>query len=267
MNRRLLLTFLASLIIPGLLLSINPAAFSATTIKVGATPVPHAEILEVVKPVLEKQGINLVIIEFTDYVRPNLALADGELDANYFQHIPYLEDFSKEHKLDLTWIAKVHIEPMGIYSKKVKSLADLKNGAWIGIPNDTTNGGRALLLLQTAGIIELKKGVGATGTPFDIVKNPKNVRIKELEAAQLPRALNDLDAAVINGNFAIEAGFVPTRDALALEGAESPYVNVLAVRTEDKDNPALKKLASALRSKEVKDFILEKYSGGVVPVF
>ena len=257
---------LAILLVAASLVVVLPC-YAATVIKVGATPVPHAEILEVIKPILEKQGITLKVIEFSDYVRPNLAVADGELDANFFQHIPYLESFSRDHKLDLTWIAKVHIEPMGIYSKKIKNLSELREKAVVGIPNDETNGGRALLLLQSAGLIELRKGVGAKGTPLDIVKNPKGLLIRELEAAQLPRALDDLDIAVINGNFALQAGMTPTKDALKLEGAESPYVNVLVVRTKDKNNPALLKLARALNSKEVKDFILGKYAGGVVPVF
>jgi len=238
-----------------------------TVIKVGATPVPHAEILEVVKPILAKEGIQLEIVEFTDYIQPNLKLADGELDANYFQHIPYLENFSSEHNLALTYIAKVHIEPMGIYSEKVDLLEELQNGATIAIPNDPTNGGRALILLDKAGIIRLKDGVGITATINDIAENTKNLKIQELEAATLPRVLQDVDAAVINTNYALEAGFVPTKDALFIEDSNSPYVNVLAVRKEDKDNPVLAKLAKALNSEEVKKFIEEKYNGAVVPAF
>ncbi|GAB6117887.1 MetQ/NlpA family ABC transporter substrate-binding protein [Thermoanaerobacter brockii subsp. lactiethylicus] len=240
---------------------------SKTTIKVGATPVPHAQILNVVKPLLEKEGITLEIVEFTDYVQPNLKLAEKELDANYFQRIPYLEDFSKEHNLDLTYIAKVHIEPMGIYSQKIKNLSELKEGATIAIPNDATNGGRALLLLQSAGVIKLKPDAGIKATVNDIVENPKKIKISELEAATLPRVLSDVDAAVINTNYALEAGLIPTKDALFIESANSPYVNVLVVRKGDESRPELKKLAEALNSPEVKKFIEETYKGAVVPAF
>ncbi|AEM78897.1 D-methionine transport system substrate-binding protein [Thermoanaerobacter thermohydrosulfuricus] len=240
---------------------------SKITIKVGATPVPHAQILNVVKPILAKEGINLEIVEFTDYVQPNLKLAEKELDANYFQHIPYLEDFSKEHNLNLTYIAKVHIEPMGIYSQKIKNLSELKEGATIAIPNDATNGGRALLLLQSAGIIKLKPDAGIKATVNDIVENPKKIKISELEAATLPRVLSDVDAAVINTNYALEAGLVPTKDALFIESANSPYVNVLVVRKGDESRPELKKLAEALNSPEVKKFIEDNYKGAVVPAF
>lgn len=237
------------------------------TIKVGASPVPHAEILNVVKPILEKEGIKLDIVEFTDYNQPNLQLADKQLDANYFQHIPYLEKFSKDHNLDLTYIAKVHIEPMGVYSKKVKTLNDLKEGASVAIPNDPTNGGRALLLLQKAGVLKLKDGVGINATVNDIAENPKKLKIQELEAATLPRVLQDVDAAVINTNYALEAKLVPTKDALAIESADSPYVNILAVRKGDENRPELKKLAEALNTPEVKKFIEDKYQGAVVPAF
>jgi len=245
----------------------EPKEAQTVTIKVGASPVPHAEILNVIKPILEKEGIDLQIIEFTDYNQPNLQLADKQLDANYFQHIPYLEAFSKDHNLDLTYIAKVHIEPMGIYSQKIKDLNELKEGASIAIPNDQTNGGRALLLLQTAGVLKLKDGAGIDATVNDIADNPKKLKIQELEAATLPRVLQDVDAAVINTNYALEARLSPTKDALAIESADSPYVNILAVRKGDEDRPELKKLAEALNSPEVKKFIEEKYDGAVVPVF
>ena len=251
-----------------LVLALGAAAGAqAQVIKVGATPVPHAEILEFIKPALAAEGIELQIVEFTDYVLPNLALSDGELDANYFQHIPYLETFSADHRLDLTVLVGVHIEPMGLYSQRVDSLEDLPQGATVAIPNDATNGGRALLLLQEAGLIRLAEGTGITATVFDIVDNPRNIRFRELEAPLLPRALADVDAAVINTNYALEAGLVPLRDALVMEGAESPYVNVVAVRTGDEANPALLKLADALTRPEVRDFILERYEGAVVPVF
>jgi D-methionine transport system substrate-binding protein len=243
------------------------AGAAAKVLKVGASPVPHAEILNVVKPILAKDGINLQIIEFTDYVRPNLALADRELDANFFQHVPYLETFSTERRLNLTWVAKVHVEPMGVYSRKVKDLKSLKNGALIGIPNDPTNGGRALLLIQKAGLIKLKAGSGLSATVFDIVGNPKNLKFRELEAAQLPRSLPDLDAAVINTNFALEAKLDPLKDAILIEGADSPYANVLAVRNADKNNADIAKLAKALQSSAVREFIRSKYKGAVVPAF
>lgn len=262
---RTLLPVVALTLILSLLAGASALA-AGTTLKVGASPVPHAEILAVAKGLLEKQGIKLEVVEFQDYVQPNLALDAGELDANFFQHIPYLETFSKDRNLKLTYIAKVHIEPMGLYSAKVKALSGLRNGAVIGIPNDPTNGGRALLLLQSAKLITLKKGSGITPTVFDIVQNPKKLQIRELEAAQLPRALPDLDGAVINGNYAIQAGF-QAEQALFLENEESPYVNILAVRAADKNDKALKALSAALRSKEVKEFILKKYQGAVVPVF
>ncbi len=240
---------------------------SNVTLKVGASPTPHAEILAQIKPLLAKEGIDLQVIEFQDYVQPNLALAEGELDANYFQHIPYLNAFCKDHKLDLTYIAKVHIEPMGIYSKKIKSLKELANKAIVAIPNDPTNGGRALLLLQNAKLITLRKDAGLSATELDIVKNPKGLQVKPLEAAQLPRALADVDIAVINTNYALPANLVPAKDALFIENSNSPYANILAVRTKDKNNPALKKLAKALNSKTIKDFILTNYKGSIVPTF
>jgi D-methionine transport system substrate-binding protein len=233
-------------------------------IKVGASPVPHKEILEVVKPLLAKEGYTLEIVEFTDYVMPNTALAQGQLDANFFQHVPYLKEFSKEKGLDLDYTVKVHIEPMGLYSSKYKKLSDLKDGAKIAIPNDPTNGARALRVLEKAGLLKLKSG--ELISKLDITENPKNLKITELDAPQLPRILNDMDAAVINSNYAIEAKLKLT-DALAVEAKDSPYANVLAVRTEDKNKPYIKALSKALTSPEVKKFILEKYKGAVIPAF
>lgn len=262
---------LASILIPvltGILLFSCFGATSADTVlKVGASPTPHVPILETIKSQLAQEGITLKIIEFQDYVQPNLALAEGELDANFFQHVPYLEQFCKDRKLDLTYIAKVHIEPIGVYSKKIKSLNDLKSKSIVAIPNDPTNGGRALLLLQQAKLIELRKDAGLSATELDIVKNPKNLRFKALEAAQLPRVLPDVDIAVINTNYALTINLVPTKDALFIEGSESPYANILAVRTKDKNNPALLKLAKALNSQTVKDFIMKEYKGSIVPAF
>ena len=238
------------------------------TLKVGATAVPHAEILEVVKPLLEKEGINLEIVEFNDYVQPNLALNDKELDANFFQHEPYLKNFMEEHKeVKLKSALGVHIEPMGVYSKKVKDLKDLKDGAAIAIPNDPTNGGRALLLLQKAGLLKLKDGVNEKATVQDVTENPHNFKFQEVEAAQVPRTLDDVDAAVINTNYAMQVNLVPTKDALIMEDNTSPYVNILAVCDGDEQRPEIQALVKALQSKEVKDFINEKYKGAVVPAF
>ena len=238
------------------------------TLKVGATAVPHAEILEVVKPLLEKDGIKLEIVEFNDYVQPNLALNDKELDANFFQHEPYLKNFMEEHKeVKLKNAFGVHIEPMGIYSKKVKDLKELKDGASIAIPNDPTNGGRSLLLLRKAGLLKLKDGVNEKATVQDIAENPHNFKFQEVEAAQVPRTLEDVDAAVINTNYAMQVNLVPTKDALFMEDNTSPYVNILAVRDGDENRPEIQALIKALQSKEVKDFINEKYKGAVVPAF
>lgn len=236
-------------------------------IKVGATSVPHAEILEVVKPLLEKEGIKLEIIEFTDYVKPNMALADKELDANFFQHLPYLDTFNKERGLDLVAAGKVHVEPMGIYSQKMKKLVEVKEGATVAIPNDPSNGGRAILLLEKAGLIKIKAGVGINVTVNDIVENPKKIKIREMEAAQLPRVLQDVELAVINTNFALEANLNPTKDALLIEGKDSPYVNIIAIRRGDESRVEIEKLIAALNSPDVKSFIEEKYQGAVVPAF
>jgi D-methionine transport system substrate-binding protein len=236
-------------------------------VKIGATSVPHAEILEFAKPLLEKEGIEIDIVEFNDYVQPNIQLEDKQLAANFFQHIPYLEDFSAERNLDLTWIAKIHIEPMGIYAGKVEKLDDLKDGDQVGIPNDVTNAGRALALLEKAGLLKLKDGVGVKASVLDVEENPRNLRIVELNAEILPHSLADLAVAVINGNFAIQADLSPLNDALFIEDSDSPFANVLAVRTADKDDKVLKKVAEVLNSDEVREFILEKYKGGVVPAF
>lgn len=242
-------------------------AAKTTVLKVGATAVPHAEILAAIKPELAKEGIDLQIVEMTDYVRPNLAVADKELDANFFQHIPYLEKFAGERKLALAYTAKVHIEPMGIYSRKVKDLAQVPAGAKIAIPNDPTNGGRALALLAKANLLTLKDGVGVHATAQDIVANPKQLTIVELEAPQLPRSLDDVALAVINTNYALEAKLVPTKDALLLEQKDSPYANILTVRSGDEQRPEIKKLTAALTSDTVRKFIEEKYQGAVVPAF
>ena len=247
----------------------KPAASSETkTLKIGATPVPHSEILEEIKPDLEKEGIKLEIVEFNDYVQPNIALNDKELDANFFQHEPYLNDFVKEHKeVKLKNAGGVHIEPMGIYSKKIKDLKELADGATVSIPNDPTNGGRALLLLQKAGLLKLKDGVKEMATVQDIAENPKNLVIQEVEAAQLPRTLEDVDISIINTNFAMNADLNPMKDALFIEDKDSPYVNIIAVREGDENRDDIKKLLTAIKSDKVKKFIETKYNGAIVPAF
>lgn len=237
---------------------------STTKIVVGATPEPHAALLSLVVDDLAAQGITLEIKEFTDYVTPNDAVEYGEIDANYFQHIPYLESFNTEHGYHLVNAGGIHVEPIALYSSKYSSLSDIPNGAVIAIPNDPTNEGRALLLLQSAGLIKLRADAGLEAIPLDITENPKNFKFSEIEAATLPRVLSDVDAAVINGNYAIPAGLVATRDGLFVEGADSPYVNVIAVKEGNENNPAIKALVEALKSDEVAAFVAEKYKNGEV---
>ena len=238
-----------------------------TVLKVGASAVPHAEILNELKPTLKKEGIDLQVIEFNDYVQPNLQLANKQLDANFFQHIPYLDQFNKDRHLNLKWVNKVHIEPMGVYSKKYTKLNQIPDGGTIGIPNDVTNGGRSLLLLAHEHLITLKDGSNVQSTVRDIKDNPKHLQFKELDAAMLPRVFGDLDAAVINTNYAIQAKLNPKKDALAIESSDSPYANVLVVRPEDEKSKAIQTLAKDLNSPEVKQFIQNKYNGAVVPAF
>ena len=259
-------SFIRSALVASALVLATGAAH-AEKLTIGATQVPHAEILEVVKPVLAKEGVELDIKVFTDYVQPNLQLADKQLDANFFQHQPYLDTFNKDRKTNLVSAGLVHVEPFGAYSKKIKRIADLKDGATIAIPNDPSNSGRALVLLQKQGLLKLKDPANIVATPIDIVENPKKLKFRELEAAMLPRSLDDVDVALINTTSALEAGLVPTRDALFIEGADSPYANLVAVRQEDKDAPKIKKLVNALHSETVKKFIQEKYKGAVVPAF
>jgi len=237
---------------------------ASKVLKVGATPEPHAELLSLVAADLAAQGITLKVIEFTDYVTPNDALESGEIDANYFQHIPYLESFNKEKGYHLVNAGGIHVEPFAIYSKKYKKLADLPNGASIAIPNDPTNEGRALLLLQSAGLLKLKDGVGLTATPLDVASNPKNFKFKEIEAASLPRVLSDVDAATINGNYAIPAGLVATKDGLFVEGSDSPYVNVIAVKSGNEKDPRIVALVKALKSQKVADYVSKKFPNGEV---
>jgi D-methionine transport system substrate-binding protein len=239
---------------------------SDLVLSVGATPVPHAELLNLIKDDLAAQGITLKVVEFTDYVQPNVAVLSGDLDANFFQHIPYL-DSNAEWSAKLVSAFGVHVEPFGLYSVKHANINALPNGASIAIPNDPSNGGRALLLLQANGLITLKDGVGLTATPRDIVSNPKNFRFEELEAAQLPRSLQDVDAATINGNYALEAGLNPVKDSLIIEGAESPYVNIVVVLKGKETDSRIVALKNALLNAKVKDYINKNYGGGVVAVF
>ena len=247
--------------------ALTSAAAHAGEISVAATAVPHAELLEFVKPALAKEGVELKIKVFTDYVQPNVQVAEGRLDANFFQHQPYLDEFNASRKTELVSVAGVHVEPFGAYSSKIKDLSELPQGATVAIPNDATNGGRALLLLQKAGVIKLKPEAGILATPKDIVENPKAIKVRELEAATLPRVLTQVDLALINTNYALEAKLNPTQDALAIEGSDSPYVNILVTRADNKDSEAVQKLVKALHSAEVKQFIEEKYLGAVVPAF
>lgn len=238
-----------------------------TVVTVAATPVPHSEILNEIKPLLAKEGIDLKIIEFTDYVKPNLALADKEVDATFHQHLPFLEKFNAEHNTNLVSAGNVHIEPMGVYSHKIKTLSDLSLKAKVAIPNDPSNGGRALLILQAAGLIKLKDGGTVSSTVQDITDNPKQLQFSELDAAQVPRAIDDVDIAVINTNFALEAGLNPLKDSLFLEAKDSPYANILAIRAGDESRPEIQKLLKALQSPEVKKFIEDKYKGAILPSF
>jgi len=242
-------------------------AHAADKLTVAATAVPHAEILEFVKPQLAKQGVDLEVKVFTDYVQPNVQVAEKRLDANFFQHKPYLAEFNKGKGANLQAVVAVHVEPFGAYSSKHKALAELPSGGTVAIPNDPSNAGRALLLLDRAGVIKLKSTDNILATPRDIAENPKKLKFREIEAATLPRILPQVDLALINTNYALEAKLNPVKDALAIEDARSPYANWLVARADNKDTPALKKLAAALNSAEVKKFIETKYNGAVVPAF
>lgn len=240
-------------------------ASDKATLTVGATDVPHAEVLEFIKPILAEKGITLNIRVFNDYTMPNETLAGGDLDANYFQHKPWLENYVLESGRDILPLIGVHIEPMGGYSKKIQSIDELQDGAKVGLPNAVSEVGRVLALLESKGLITLTEGVGLKGTLQDIVSNPKNLQFIEVDASLLAPTIDEYDLAVINTNFALQAGFVPANDALIIEGTESPYVNVLAIRAESKDNEAINTLAEVLLSVEVAQFIQEKYEGAVVP--
>lgn len=234
---------------------------------VAATAVPHAEILQVVKPILEKQGVTLDVRVFNDYVQPNDQLVQKQVDANYFQTEPYLDAYNRDRKTDLVTVTGVHIEPFGAYSRRVTSLDALPNGADVVIPNDPSNNSRALILLDTAGVIKLKDPNNALSTQRDIVANPRQLKFRELDSAMLPRVLDQVDLALINTNYALDAGLNPTKDALAIESSDSPYVNFLVARPDNKDDARVQKLARALNSPEVKAFIEQKYKGAVLPAF
>lgn len=244
---------------------------AGTTLKVAASPTPHAEILNVAKEILAEQGIDLEVVEFSDYVQPNLVTENGEVDANYFQHKPYLDNFNKEKGTHLVSVEGIHFEPFGLYPGKTKELKDLQDGATVAVPNDATNEARALLLLQDAGLIKLKDPKDINATPKDITSNPKNLKFKELEAAVVPTVIKDVDIAALNGNYAIQAGFDPTKDTLATEKADGlaakTYQNILVVKEGNENTAKTKELKKALKSDEVRDYINKNYKGAVVPVF
>jgi D-methionine transport system substrate-binding protein len=239
-------------------------------IKVGTVAGPDAQVWAVVQKVAKREGLNVKVIEFNDYVQPNAALDSGDLDANSFQTGPYLDSQIKQRGYKIVNAGLTYISPIGVYSKKLKSLNDLPQGAKVAVPNDPSNENRALLLLQNKGLIKLRAGAGANGnnaTPLDVAENPKKVKLVELDAAQLPRALGDVDAAVINTNYALAAGLQPTKDAIALEDTHSPYANLIAVRAQDKDKPWVKKLVAAYQSEDVRVYIKNQFKGSMIPSF
>jgi len=244
----------------------KPAADESRLV-VAATAVPHAEILEVVKPLMQKEGVTLDVRVFNDYVQPNDQLVQKQVDVNYFQTEPYLQAYNRDRKTDLVTVTGVHIEPFGAYSRRFTSLAELPSGADVVIPNDPSNNSRALILLDKAGVIKLKDPSNALSTQRDIVENPKGLKFRELDSAMLPRVLDQVDLALINTNYALDAGLNPTKDALAIESSDSPYVNFLVARPDNKDDARVQKLAKALTSPEVKAFIEQKYKGAVLPAF
>lgn len=252
------------------LLALSATALADTTLKIAASPTPHAVILEKAAEILKAQGITLKITEFTDYVQPNMVVESSEFDANYFQHVPYLEDFNAQNGTHLVNVAEIHYEPFGIYPGKTQSIEELADGAQIAVPNDGTNEARALILLETQGLIKLREGAGMGAIKADIIENPKNLDIVEMEAAQLPRTLNSVDMAVINGNYALQAGLSVSEDAIASEDADSvgaqTYANILVIREGNEENEAIQALIEVLKGEEIKAFILETYSGSVVPL-
>ncbi|AQR61779.1 methionine ABC transporter substrate-binding protein [Brevundimonas sp. LM2] len=265
MLRRSLILAAAALMLTACGQPAETAADGAAPLIVGATAVPHAEILEFLKPALAAEGFPIEIKVFNDYVQPNTQLAEQRIDANYFQTKPYLDEFNVARGATLITVAGVHVEPLGAYSRKHRALADVPNGADVALPNDASNTGRSLLLLQSAGLITLRDPANPLQTVRDVTGNPKALRFREIEAATLPRVLDQVDLAVINTNYALDAGLKPKTDALALEGGDSPYVNYLVARPDNQNDPRVQALARALRSQAVKDFIARKYDGAVVP--
>ncbi|WP_337997081.1 MetQ/NlpA family ABC transporter substrate-binding protein [Oleispirillum naphthae] len=247
--------------------ALAPADAAARTYTVGVTPGTHERTMEFVKPLLAKKGIDIKIVSFSDYVLPNQAVDSGDLDMNAFQHQPYLDNQVKDRGYKLVSVGTNFVEPMGVYSTKIKSLAELKAGDRVAIPNDPTNGGRALLLLQKRGLIKLAPGAALTAGVVDIAGNPKKLRFVELDAAQLPRSLPDVTIAAINTNYALEANLVPTRDALAIEAADSPYANIFVVHARNKDAAWVKAIVSTYQTAPVRDFILKTFKGAVAPAF
>lgn len=261
MNKKLFLLAAA------LILGLTGCSKSKNGFKVAATPVPHAQMLEFIKPDLKEQGIDLEIVVTDDYNMPNRALADKDVSANFFQHIPFMDEQIKQFHYPIQSLAKIELEPMGIYSKKIKSLDDLKDGASIAIPNDPTNEARALLLLQGHGIIRLNSGNSLQATVLNITYNPKHLKFIEVDAGMLARTLQDVDAAAINTNYALEAKLSPEKDALVLESKNSPYANIIAIRKGDENNPEIVALKNAMTSQKMREFILKKYKGAVIPAF
>lgn len=249
------------------IVGLSAVAAGAEELRVAATPVPHADILKLIEPDLKKDGYDLKIVEFSDYVSPNLALDAGEVDANYYQHKPFLDAAVEHRRLKIASVAPIHILPMAAYSKKVKKITDLADGASVTIPNDPANSGRALLLLEDAGLLKLKPGIGVKATVLDIVSNPKHLRIREVEAAQVPRTLDDVDLAVVNSNYAIGVGLNPVTDSIYLERKTSPYAVVVAARQGNEKDAKVQALVKALTTEKVRKFMTDKYKGGVVPVF
>ena len=245
----------------------DPAPAETVKLSVAASPTPHAEILNQCVDILAEQGIELVVNEYSDYVVPNTAVEDGDEDANYFQHVPYLDDFNAERGTHLVSVAGVHVEPMGLYAGKSASLDAIPDGGKVAVPNDATNEGRALLLLEAQGLIKLKDSSNLASTPKDIAENPKNLEFVELEAANVPANLDEVDIAAINSNYALGAGLNPVEDALVIESADSPYVNVLVVKEGSENNEAVQALVKALQSDTVKDYINNTFGGAVVPAF
>jgi len=264
MNKRTVIHTAAALLLAA---TLAPVLAQDKPIKVGVTAGPHAQIFEQVKKLAEKDGLKIQIVEFSDYIQPNAALAAGDLDANSYQHKPFLDQQVKDRGYKLVNVGYTVNFPIGLYSKKVKRLEDLKEGAKFGIPNDPTNGGRVLLVLQDKGLIKLKPDAGLKATPLDVIDNPKKLKFVELDAAQLPRSLDDLDAAAVNTNYALPAGLSPARDAIAQENAKSPYVNLIAVREQDKDKPWVAKLVKVYHSEEIRKFVQTEFKGAVVPGF